>query len=431
MTNSAPAFLWRLAPSIYGPAVLFSLGEYAILPLVAVIAVDMGASIALAGVIASAAVVGQVLGNLPASWVVSRAGERAAMLIAAGVALLGCLGLVLAPTPALLGVAVLVIGFAAASFGLARHAFMTTRVPLRFRARALSLLGGTNRLGRFAGPFLAAAMVAVTGDTESPVWAFIACLVLASALVAWAPDPEREVPGTSGDQHFGSAPAGSSRGGGGAAKALAPGARSGVLGAVRDGGAALLRIGGAAAILSGMRSIRDVLLPLWGVSIGLDATQVALIAGISGTVDFLLFYTSGQIMDRFGRLWASLPAMIVMGVGFLALAGTHDLPGAEVWLLIVAIVVGLGNGLSSGINMTLGADLAPSDRPAPFLAAWRTLTDFGGAVAPLAISGLAVVSLPFASVAAGALAVVGAVGFGRWVPRYLPHIGRRPPRSDD
>ena len=425
MTNSAPAFLWRLAPSIYGPAVLFALGEYAILPLVAVIAVDMGASIALAGVIASAAVVGQVLGNLPASWVVSRAGERPAMLIAAGVALLGCFGLVFAPTPALLGVAVLVIGFAAASFSLARHSFMTMRVPLRFRARALSLLGGTNRFGRFAGPFLAAATIAATGDPEAPVWAFVACLVLASALVAWAPDPEREVQGASGGQ----SPSGAT--GGSAAEGRTPVPSTGVLGAVRNGAAALLRIGGAAAILSGTRSIRDVLLPLWGVSIGLDATQVALIVGISGTVDFLFFYTSGQIMDRYGRLWASLPAMIVMGAGFLVLAGTHDLPGAEVWLLIVAIVVGLGNGLSSGINMTLGADLAPSDRPAPFLAAWRTLTDFGGAVAPLAVSGLAVVSLPFASVAAGVLAVAGAVGFGRWIPRYLPHVGRRPPRSGD
>lgn len=432
MTTSAPAFLWRLAPSIYGPSVLFSLGEYAILPLVAVIAVDMGANLALAGVIASAAVVGQVLGNLPASWVVSRAGERAAMLIAAAVALVGCLGLAFAPTPALLGVAVLLIGFAAAAFGLARHAFMTTRVPLRFRARALSLLGGTNRLGRFVGPFLAAAVVAATGDPEAPVWAFVACLVLASALVAWAPDPERRVPGPAGEpEAAGEREAAGEPEAAGEREAAGVAPRTGVLGAVRDGGAALLRVGGAAAILSGMRSIRDVLLPLWGVSIGLDATQVALVVGISGTVDFLFFYTSGQIMDRYGRLWASLPAMIVMAAGFLLLAGTHDLPGAAVWLLAIAVVVGLGNGLSSGINMTLGADLAPSKRPAPFLAAWRTLTDLGGAVAPLAVSALAAVSLPVASLAAGALAVVGAVGFARWIPRYLPHVSRTPPRSGD
>ena len=432
MTNSAPAFLWRLAPSIYGPSILFSLGEYAILPLVAVIAVGMGASIALAGVIASAAVVGQVLGNLPASWVVARAGERTAMLLASAVALLGCVGLVFAPNPALLGVAVLVIGFAGAAFGLARHSFMTSRVPVHFRARALSLLGGTNRLGRFAGPFLAAALISATGNPEAPVWAFVVCLALTAALVGWAPDPERIVTQAAAQptERPGSPDAATA-----AATAQpsvpVPAPRASVIGAVRDGGAALLRIGGASAILSGMRSIRDVLLPLWGVSIGLDATQVALVVGISGTVDFALFYTSGQVMDRYGRLWASLPAMLVMAAGFLVLAGTHDLPSAGAWLLAVAIIVGLGNGLSSGINMTLGADLAPPDQPAPFLAAWRTLTDFGGAVAPLAVSGLAVVSLPFASVAAGVLALAGAAGFGRWIPRYLPHVGRARSRPDN
>ncbi|WP_336659817.1 MFS transporter [Leucobacter sp. USHLN153] len=421
MTQSAPAFLRRLALSIYGPSILFSLGEYAILPLVSIIAVRMGAGIGLAGVIASAAVVGQVVGNLPSSWVVSRAGERAAMLIASGVALVGALGVAFAPNPAVLGLAVFVIGFAGAAFGLARHSFMTTRVPVNFRARALSLLGGTNRMGRFVGPFVAAGLIALTGDHEAPVWAFVVGVALAAGLVAFAPDPERVVAAADGASARGSSSAGSTGSSLGAPPA-AP--RPGVWGAIRDGGGGLLRVGGAAAILSGLRSIRDVLLPLWGVSIGLDATQVALVVGISGTVDFALFYTSGQVMDRYGRLWASLPALLVMAGGFLALSISHDLPSAGVWLLVVAIVVGLGNGLSSGINMTLGADLAPPGSPAPFLAAWRTLTDFGGAAAPLAVSAVAVASLPIASAGAGVLAVLGALGFARWIPRYIPHTGR-------
>ena len=50
---------------------------------------------------------------------------------------------------------------------------------------------------------------------------------------------------------------------------------------------------------------------------------------LSGAIDFALFYASGQVMDRFGRLWAALPAMVLMGLGFLALAFTHDLPSAD------------------------------------------------------------------------------------------------------
>lgn len=421
MSNSSRSQLWRLAPSIYGPTILFTLGEYAMLPLIPVLAVDMGAGLGLSGAIASGVVVGQLAGNLPASWVVARSGERIAMLLAAGVALIGAAGVALAPNLAVLAISVFVIGFAAATFGLARHSFMTTRVPFSFRARALSLIGGSHRLGRFAGPFLAAGLLAVTGFGAAPVWAFAVCLALAALLVGFAPDPERLVPvaGAGGGAGApapaaGTGSAGADRGGG-------------ILAAVRAGRGPLLRVGGAAAVLSGLRSAKDVLLPLWGVSIGMDAASIALVVGVSGTIDFALFYTSGQVMDRYGRLWAALPATVAMAVSFLVLALTHDLPGAGAWLLGCAIVTGLGNGLSSGILLTLGADLAPRDDPAPYLAAWRTLTDLGGALAPLAVSAIAVASLPLSSAALGVLAVLGSLGFARWIPRYIPRS--RPPRT--
>ena len=409
MSNANSALLLKLAPSIYGPTILFTLGEYAILPLIPVIAVEMGASIGLSGFIASAVVVGQLAGNLPASWVVSRAGERIAMLVAAGVALLAAIGIAVAPNPALLGLAMFIVGFAAATFGLARHSFMTTRVPLAFRARALSLIGGSHRLGRFAGPFLAAGLVALTGNPGTAIWAFMVCLVFAALLVGFAPDPERLIPATA-TQTSDERPAG-------------------IVDAIRDNHAPLLRVGGCAAILSGLRSIKDVFLPLWGLSIGMDAPGIALIVGLSGTIDFALFYTSGQVMDRFGRLWAALPATAAMAVSFLVLSLTHDVPGAVGWLVACSVLIGLGNGLSSGIVLTLGADLAPMDNPAPFLAAWRTLVDFGGAAAPLAASAIAVASLPVASAASGVLAVLGVAGFARWVPRYIPRSRDTGPES--
>lgn len=412
MSQDSRSFLLRMAPSIYGPTILFTLGQNALMPLIPVIAVGMGASLGASGFIASALVVGQLAGNLPAGWVVARAGERIAMLIATGVALLGAIGISMAPNPGVLGVAVFVIGFAAATFGLARHSFMTTRVPVSFRARALSLIGGSHRLGRFGGPFLAAALLAVTGDPRIPVWAFIGCLVLTATLVAWAPDPERIVPLPT--------PASMVSMNGAAARST-----GGIRGAVRDHHEPLLRVGGSAAVLSGLRSTKDILLPLWGISIGMDPQGVALVVGIAGTVDFALFYTSGQVMDRFGRLWAALPATTGMAIAFLVLSLTHDLPGAAGWLIACAVMIGLGNGLSSGIVLTLGADLAPPGNPASFLAAWRTLVDFGGAVAPLGVSALAAVSLPLASAATGALAVLGAAGFARWVPRYIPRMGGR------
>ena len=415
--------LVRFAPMIYGPTLLFAVGEGAVIPLIPVIANRLGADVALAALVAAALVVGQLCGNIPAGWAVARFGERVTMGVAGIVVLAGLLGIVFAQSLAFFTAAVFLIGFCAASFALARHSFMTTRVPLTFRARALSLLGGTFRLGMFVGPFISAALLAVFGTETASIVFFAVCQVATILLVFFGPDPEKAVPVGAGSP--------TRRGGGDSRDAEDTGEpvtgaiptveRVGVFRTMWRFRGVLARLGLAASSLSAVRSARQVVLPLWGVSLGLDAGTIAVVVGVSGAIDFALFYASGQVMDRFGRLWAALPAMILMGAGFFALSFTHDLSLAAMWYAMFAAVLGVGNGLSSGILLTLGADVAPPTDPAAFLGSWRTLTDAGGAVAPLIVSALtAVASLSVGVGAMGLIAVLGAAGFIRWVPRYVP-----------
>ncbi|KQP71632.1 MFS transporter [Microbacterium sp. Leaf288] len=420
--------LWRFGPMVYGPTVLFALGEGAVIPLIPVIAAQLGADVATAALVASALVVGQLCGNIPAGWAVARVGERLTMVIAGVVSLGGVVGMALAPSLGIFALAVFLIGFCAAAFGLARHSFMTTRVPLAFRARALSLLGGTFRLGMFVGPFVAAGLLALFGDEHATIWFFGGCLVATVLLVLLGPDPEKQFlmpqeqaarDASVDTEDTGEPVTGSIRLPRKKTSGTGPG--TGVIRTMWRHRRMLSTLGLAAASLSAVRSARQVVLPLWGVSIGLDAQTIALVVGISGAIDFALFYASGQVMDRFGRLWAALPAMILMGAGFVALAFTHDLPQAAMWFAMFAAVLGVGNGLSSGILLTLGADVAPKADPAPFLGSWRTLTDAGGAVAPLLVSGIAAVaSLSVAAGIMGAIGLVGALAFVRWVPRHVP-----------
>ncbi|MGU3644827.1 MFS transporter [Microbacterium sp. C23T] len=420
--------LWRFGPMVYGPTVLFALGEGAVIPLIPVIAAQLGADVATAALVASALVVGQLCGNIPAGWAVARVGERLTMAIAGVISLGGVVGMALAPSLGIFALAVFLIGFCAAAFGLARHSFMTTRVPLSFRARALSLLGGTFRLGMFVGPFVAAGLLALFGDEHATIWFFGGCLVATVLLVLLGPDPEKQFlmpqeqaarDASVDTEDTGEPVTGSIRLPRREASGTGPG--TGVIRTMWRHRRVLSTLGLAAASLSAVRSARQVVLPLWGVSIGLDAQTIALVVGISGAIDFALFYASGQVMDRFGRLWAALPAMILMGAGFVALAFTHDLPQAAMWFAMFAAVLGVGNGLSSGILLTLGADVAPKADPAPFLGSWRTLTDAGGAVAPLLVSGIAAVaSLSVATGIMGAIGLVGALAFVRWVPRHVP-----------
>lgn len=410
--------LWRFAPMIYGPTVLFAVGEGAVIPLIPVIAAQLGADVATAALVASALVVGQLCGNIPAGWAVARIGERLTMALAGILSLGAVVGLAFAPSLGVFAIAVFLIGFCAAAFGLARHSFMTTRVPFAFRARALSLLGGTFRLGMFIGPFVAAGLLAVVGDERATTWFFAGCLVATVLLVLLGPDPESTLAAPQAPaedsiiaEDTGEAVTGS----------IPTTERAGVFRTMWQFRRVLSRLGLAAASLSAVRSARQVVLPLWGLSIGLDAQTIALVVGISGAIDFALFYASGQVMDRFGRLWAAFPAMLLMGLGFIALSFTHDSAQSAMWFAMFAGVLGVGNGLSSGILLTLGADVAPKDDPAPFLGSWRTLTDAGGAIAPLVVSGVAAVStLAVATGAVGVIGLVGAVAFVRWVPRFVP-----------
>ncbi len=415
--------LVRFAPMIYGPTLLFALGEGAVIPLIPVIANRLGADVALAALVAAALVVGQLCGNIPAGWAVARFGERITMGVAGIVVLAGLTGIVFAQSLAFFTAAVFLIGFCAASFALARHSFMTTRVPLTFRARALSLLGGTFRLGMFVGPFISAGLLAIFGDETASIVFFAVCQVATILLVFFGPDPEKAVPvGAGSPTRRGTGDSRDAEDTGEPVTGAIPTVeREGVFRTMWRFRGVLARLGLAAASLSAVRSARQVVLPLWGVSLGLDAGTIAVVVGVSGAIDFALFYASGQVMDRFGRLWAALPAMVLMGAGFLALSFTHELGSAAMWYAMFAAVLGVGNGLSSGILLTLGADIAPPTEPAAFLGSWRTLTDAGGAIAPLIVSALtAAVSLSVGVGAMGVIAVLGAAGFIRWVPRYVP-----------
>ena len=136
-----PSFRFRsIALPALLPTLLFSIGEGAILPIIPLVATNLGAGLALAGLIAAMVMLGELVGDIPSGWVVARIGERKAMIYAALISVLGLIAAILAPAPWLLAIAMLMVGLSTAVFALARHAFMTSFVPHAYRARALSTL---------------------------------------------------------------------------------------------------------------------------------------------------------------------------------------------------------------------------------------------------------------------------------------------------
>ncbi len=367
-----------LGLSVYAPAGLFSIGQGAVIPIMAIAAIRLGASPAAAGLIVALRSIGLLTFDVPAGMLVTRLGERRAMICGTSVLLFAVVILVSAPSPFVFGIGAFLLGGGWAVWLLARLSYVSDVMPIQLRGRALSLLGGIGRIGNFVGPFVGAVAIHFVGLDG----AFAIQMVAVSfALLMLFVVPEPIAP-TSSSGH----------------------AHEPFLGVIRANRHVFATAGVGVAALAVMRASRDAVLPLWALDIGLEASAVALVYGISAGFEMTLFYPAGSVMDRFGRKFAAVPCMILFALGFVLLPiVAHDF-----WTItLVGILLGFGNGMGSGIVNTLGADHAPVAGRAAFLGAWRFVTDVGTAGGPLMVG--TVVGLAGIAVAS---TLVGAIGFG-------------------
>lgn len=396
------------AVQVYAPSAVYSVGVGAITPAMAPAATAFGASVAVAAASVTLVGVGSLLANAPAAQLASRAGERLTIIVSAWTGALGALvawaavaGWLAVPEPAGLALfftGLFIVGMAGAGFNLARQSYLAAAVPVSHRARAMSTLGGTIRIGLFAGPFLGASLQSLLGLHGAFAAGTATMAVAAAGSFAIR---ELPVPGPA-------AGAGTETGPG------APPARPTLRSLAAEHRGVLATVGLAVVCLSATRACRSAVIPLWATHLGLSPAVASAVYGLTGLADLLMFYPSGLLMDRRGRRIVAVSCLGGLGLGMALI----PLTGAPVWFTVVALVVGLGNGFGSGIVMTLGADYAPPQSRPQFLAVWRLQSDAGILAGPAVLS--AVTAL--AGLAAGiwviaAVAATGAVVFARTLPR--------------
>jgi MFS family permease len=385
MTTEAPFRLRSVAVSAYGPSLLYGFSSGVIAPVIAFSAIERGASLAVAGLVVSLMGIGSIVSNIPAGVMTTRFGERRSMIWAAAINAVG-LALCLADAGLwLFSIGVLAQGMAGAVFQLARQSYLTEVVPPSMRARAMSTLGGMARIGAFVGPFAGAGIIKLYGLDTAYLLSLLAILG-AGAIAYTVPDlpSHRSAAGVS--------------------------TRS----ITRNNWRILVTLGTGILLLSAIRQTRQVVVPLWAQHLHLDASTSSILFGVSGAVEALVFYPAGLVMDRWGRKSVAVPCTLVMGLSFLAMPLTHG----AVTLGVAATVMGIGNGIGSGIVNTLGADVAPAVGRPTFLGVWRELADGGAALGPVLLS----LVTGLAGLASG-IVVSGLVGFAaaavlfRFVPR--------------
>jgi len=364
------------------------MAEGALLPIIPATAENFGVGLATAGAVAGALMLGALLAEIPSAIVNGIFGERRAMMIAGAIGALGATIALVGQNVLFLAAGAAMVGAGHSLFGLARHTFMAEKIPWMIRARAMSILGGMFRGGLALGPVLGSFLI--TGFGTNSVYLLAAGLMLLVSLLIFSVDAESMICTPSENR-----------------------GRSWMI-AKREKNK-LRTLGVASAVIAGIRNIRMIALPLFAINLGIDPATTSLIIGLTGIIDFSLFYLSGVVMDKYGRFWTSVPTMLAFGVLYMLFFIMDDVFTFALFAALTALV----NALSSGINMVLGADLAPIDARSEFLAGFRLLTTSGNAFSPYVLSGVTLLfGLGPAMAVMGGISFYGAYMFWRFLPKY-------------
>lgn len=392
-----------LVISYYLPSVLHAFANAMLAPVFPLYVRDYGISYALVGVVLSAAAMGGLFMDLPASLVMRRMGRKRTML--AGITLMATSSAALFFVGDIqLVIAVRVAGgVGGALFMLSRHAYITTAIKTRARGRAIAALGGSARIGAFLGPVIGG-LIASSFSFQA---VFLACAALQAVsgllILLWLQDQNvsRKLTAEKWRQ-MGTA--------------------------LRDTWRQITPaiVGRVSAIV--IRRGRGIIVPLFASeALGLDVAAIGFIVTAGAIAEVLLVVPAGLVMDRFGRRWAVVPCFVTLSIGMFCLPFTTGF----VSLLLVVLFMGVGNGLGSGTMMTLGADLAPRGIRGEFIAVWRFTGSVGGLACPTGIGIVAqALSLSAAGLAVAGVGLLGAAVFAFLVPETLVRESAPTAQSD-
>ena len=385
-----------------------SIGQGIALLIVPLYALDLGGSPASAAVIFACRGLGNMIADLPAGYAAQRFGDAYVMKAGVVLMIIAALGAAMANSLPQLGVFTAVIGVSMATWLLARLTLISDRVSTEFRGQALSGLAGLQRVGNFLGPILGGYLAYIANYQLA--FALIACLAGITLLLVLtystdAPSKVERSPGLAGT-----------------AETQVEHSRRSITALLGEYRLIFMTAGCVVFLLTLLRAARTLLLPLWGAHLGLNAAEIGFVVGLAAALDMMMFPLAGLIMDHQGRRISAGACLSLLSAGIVAIA----LSSNTLVFTLAACLAGLGNGIGSGINMTLGTDFAPADRRGSFLGIWRFIGDSGSFVGPSLISALTsalgLVSSMWVSAVLGVFGLMILLGF---VPETLRQTDRK------
>ena len=174
--HSVWAELRRLVPPLYLPVFAMTSGMTIALPLIPLYLEDIGISLSVVGVVMGATGIGAALVGIPASAFAERFSNDHLMVVAVTASAVSLMLFGFVEVALVLVGLRLIGGFGFGAMGQSRQLFITRGVPIHFRGRVTSGMGGTHRLALAAGP--------VIGGAVAGAWGFAPAFVVAGCAAA-------------------------------------------------------------------------------------------------------------------------------------------------------------------------------------------------------------------------------------------------------
>lgn len=344
------------------------------------------------GVVVAMTQLGKLFGDVPAGVLFSMLGcKRTMMLGVCGAALMSLAASAARQGWQLAG-AFFVCGVCQSLFTVSRSSYLRSVVETKHRGRVTSLLGGVNRFSRVVGPTIGG--IAAHHWGISAPFVLRATMLLVSAIAVMVGMPA------------------------GLSVSLKGKTSHNVAGTLSKYWRIYTTVGVSVMVLNVVRSSRNILVPLKGHDLQMNHQRIGMCVSIGYLVDTLLFGPTGWAMDKFGRKVVGLPAIFIMSLG---LWFTGLWANSERHLQMVAMLMGLGNGLSAGLNMVLAADHAPAaPHTGEFLGVFQLISDSGAFLGPIMVGYMAhELSLNTSAMISGSIGLAGFFWFGLTVRESL------------
>ena len=363
----------RLILPVYLPSLMSASVHTATLILLPLYLLNLGYSVGTASFVIAVRGLGILVMDIPAGLMANRFGDKPTMILGSTTLLVAILVFGCTDSLPLILLASALTGSSNALNMVGRLSYLTDSCETHERGRVIAMMAGLQRVAALIGPLIFS--YTAKHLEYQPTFLIMAVLIAGNLFLVVIFAQRIEA------LHRKQAPI------------------SGLFRILMEYRQVLLTAGFAGLTLMMLRSGRQLLFPLFGHGIGLDVAHVGMLVSLSAAIDMLLFYPAGQVMDRKGRKWTSVPGMLLLSLSMAMLPLLPNLTG----MLLFAVISGLGNGITTGVLLTIGADVAPQAERNQFMGFWRLELDSGVVLAPVMVGAIT----EGVSLSAAALAIMG------------------------